>query len=163
VPHRIAHNPGSTRRVVCEAGVIHIGGAVDSLRPRLTPPPTTMARVTQAVRALRGSLGGRRPGRDGGLADGHRPQPPESMAGPPAHLPPPLPLPLRAPAAASRCGRPSAPPRRAGWPARKVGRREGMRGAALDRLARGVSLPSVCSAASVPRGAGCERGWTRRR
>jgi predicted metal-dependent hydrolase len=35
-PHRIAHNPGSTRRVVCEAGIIHIGGAVDSLAPRLT-------------------------------------------------------------------------------------------------------------------------------
>lgn len=36
VPHRIAHIPGSTRRVVCEGGVIHMGGALDSLIPRLT-------------------------------------------------------------------------------------------------------------------------------
>ena len=36
VPHRIVHVPGSTRRVVCEGGVIHIGGPVDSLVPRLT-------------------------------------------------------------------------------------------------------------------------------
>ncbi|WCT77567.1 M48 family metallopeptidase [Novosphingobium humi] len=36
VPHRIAHSPGSARRVVCEGGVIHMGGALDSLVPRLT-------------------------------------------------------------------------------------------------------------------------------
>lgn len=35
VPHRIEHSPGSARRVAREAGVIRVGGAVDSLAPRL--------------------------------------------------------------------------------------------------------------------------------
>lgn len=35
-PHRIEHHPGSSRRVQCEGGVIHVGGAVHSLGPRLT-------------------------------------------------------------------------------------------------------------------------------